>query len=67
VHVDAPSCERKCDTPCADPEFEGSALPGQPGEAIDHGGDDAVIVHARRCGVVAGGYLLTEVPVVGHV
>ncbi len=68
VHVDAASGERKCDTPRPDTEFPGAAATGKPGENVDDGVDDALVVHARRRGIVGRGDLLAEVPVVvGHV
>ena len=68
MYVDTASSERKSDTPRSDTEFQRPAVTGKLGENVDDGVDDALVVHARRRGIVGRGDLLAEVPVVlGHV
>jgi len=49
-----------------DAELESRAVAGKSGEHVDGGGDHAVVVHTGGVGVVVGGDVLVEVPVVTH-
>ena len=67
VHLDAATGEGQCDTACPHTEFQRPTIAGEIGQNIDDRVDHALAVHAGRGGVVAGGDLLVEVPVVvGH-
>src|ERR1700750_1652297 len=63
VHLHAATGEGQCDTACPHTEFQRPTIAGEIGQNIDDRVDHALVVHAGRGGVVAGGDLLLEVPV----